>query len=466
MQLDDLTTDLLDATIRRALRHGGDFAEVFVEDRRSLGLSLEDRRVERAAGGREAGFGVRLTSGERTYYSYSDDISEADLGSAADTVSAALRDGAGAARVVNLGALHAPPATAAIAVAPASVATDVKAALLRCADEAARAAGDAVSQVMAGYLESRQRVLIVNSLGEFVRDDRTRLRFTVSVVARRDEVIQTGYESLGKSLGFEILDEAVAQSMARDAAAKAVTMLDARPAPTGPMPVVMGNGFGGTLFHEACGHGLEADGIAKGSSIYQDKMGDVVASDIVNAYDDGTIAGEWGSAAVDDEGASTHNTLVIEQGRLRGFLYDGLRAREKGVAQTGNGRRQSFRFVPIPRMTTTCIAPGTTSADEIIAATERGFYAKTLAGGQVEPASGNFVFGVAEGYLIEHGRITAPLRGATLVGNGIDVLRSIDMIGDDFEVKSGICGKDGQSVPVGTGQATLRIAAMTVGGTG
>jgi TldD protein len=232
------------------------------------------------------------------------------------------------------------------------------------------------------------------------------------------------------------------------------------------MPVVMGNGFGGTLFHEACGHGLEADGIAKGSSIYQDKMGDVVASDIVNAYDDGTIAGEWGSAAVDDEGAPTHNTVVIEEGRLRGFLYDGLRAREKGVAQTGNGRRQSFRFVPIPRMTTTCIAPGTASADEIIAATERGFYAKTLAGGQVEPASGNFVFGVAEGYLIEHGRITSPLRGATLVGNGIDVLRSIDMIGDDFEVKSGICGKDGQSVPVGTGQATLRIAAMTVGGTG
>ena len=466
MQLDDLTTDLLDATIRRALRHGGDFAEVFVEDRRSLGLSLEDRRVERAAGGREAGFGVRLTSGDRTYYSYSDDISEADLGSAADTVSAALRDGAGAAPVVNLGALHAPPATAVVVVAPASVATDVKAALLRAADDEARAAGGEVSQVMAGYLESRQRVLIANSLGALVRDDRTRLRFTVSVVARRDGVIQTGYESLGKSLGFEILDEAVAQSMARDAAAKAVTMLDARPAPTGPMPVVMGNGFGGTLFHEACGHGLEADGIAKGSSIYEDKMGDVVAADIVDAYDDGTIAGEWGSAAVDDEGAPTHNTVVIEQGRLRGFLYDGLRARDKGVAQTGNGRRQSFRHVPIPRMTTTCIAPGTASAAEIIAATERGFYAKTLAGGQVEPASGNFVFGVAEGYLIEHGRITAPLRGATLVGNGIDVLRSIDMIGDDFEVKSGICGKDGQSVPVGTGQATLRIAAMTVGGTG
>jgi TldD protein len=466
MQLDDLSPDLLNATIRRALRHGGDFAEVFVEDRRSLGLSLEDRRVERAAGGREAGFGVRLTSGDRTYYSYSDDISEADLDSAADAVSAALRGAAGSAAVTNLGALREPRATAAIAVRPATVATDVKAALLRAADDAARAADAAVTQVSAGYLESRQRLLVANSLGALVADDRTRLRFTVSAVARRDGVIQTGYESLGKSLGFEILDEEIAQAMARAAAHKAVTMLDSRPAPTGPMSVVMGNGFGGTLFHEACGHGLEADGIAKGSSIYEGKLGDVVAATMVNAYDDGTIAGEWGSAGVDDEGAPTQKTVVIEDGRLRGFLYDGLRAREKGVAQTGNGRRQSFRHVPIPRMTTTCIAPGTATADEIIAATERGFYAKTLAGGQVEPASGNFVFGVAEGYLIEHGRITAPLRGATLVGNGIDVLKSIDMIASDFEVKSGICGKDGQSVPVGTGQATLRIAAMTVGGTG
>jgi TldD protein len=466
MQLDDLTADLLDATIHRALRHGGDFAEVFVEDRRSLGLSLEDRRVERAAGGREAGFGVRLTSGDRTYYSYSDDLSEADLQRAADAVSAALRGGAGGARVTNLGAVREAGATADIAVPPASVATDVKAGLLRAADEAARAVGAAVSQVIAGYLESRQRLLIANSHGALVADDRTRLRFTVSVVARRDGVIQTGYESLGKSLGFEILDEGVAQTLAHAAAGKAVTMLDARPAPTGPMAVVMGNGFGGTLFHEACGHGLEADGIAKGSSIYEGKVGDVVASAIVNAYDDGTIAGEWGSASVDDEGAPTQKTVVIEEGRLRGFLYDGLRAREKGVAQTGNGRRQSFRHVPIPRMTTTCIAPGEASADEIVAATDHGFYAKSLAGGQVEPASGNFVFGVAEGYLIEHGRITAPLRGATLVGNGIDVLESIDMIASDFEVKSGICGKDGQSVPVGTGQATLRIAAMTVGGTG
>ncbi len=378
-----------------------------------------------------------------------------------------MRGGAGGARVVDLGQVRRGGGGRPdqVEVPPAAVATDVKAGLLRAADEAARAAGPAVHQVMAGYLESRQRVLIANSLGDHVTDDRTRVRFTVNVVARRDGVIQTGYESLGKSKGFEILSDDVVEDLARVAAGKAVTMLDAQPAPSGPMPVVLGNGFGGTLFHEACGHGLEADGIAKGSSIYEGKIGDVVAAPIVNAYDDGSIPGEWGSAAIDDEGNPTQKTLVIEEGRLRGFLYDGLRAREMGAAPTGNGRRQSFRHIPIPRMTTTYIASGDATADEIIAATERGFFAKSLAGGQVEPASGNFVFGVAEGYLIEKGRITTPCRGATLVGNGIDILRSIDMIAGDFLVKSGICGKDGQSVPVGTGQGTLRIAAMTVGGT-
>ena len=259
------------------------------------------------------GFGVRLTSGDRTYYSYSDDLSEADLQGAADAVSAALRGASGTVAVTNLGALRPARATAAIAVRPDTVATDVKAALLRAADDAARAADPAVTQVSAGYLESRQRLLVANSLGALVADDRTRVRFTVSAVARRDGVIQTGYESLGKSLGFEIVDEGIAQDMARAAAHKAITMLDARPAPTGPMSVVMGNGFGGTLFHEACGHGLEADGIAKGSSIYEGKIGDLVAAAVVNAYDDGTIAGEWGSAGVDDEGAPTQKTVVIER---------------------------------------------------------------------------------------------------------------------------------------------------------
>ena len=457
---------LLQATIARALRRGGDFAEVFVEDRVSLGLRLEDERIEQTSGGREVGAAVRLLSGEHTYYAYSDALDEAGMAAAADAVAAAVRAGDGAPVVVDLGLVRSDPGRHAVNVSPDTVAIARKAQLVRAGNEAARAAGAEVAQATMGYGDTRQRVLIANSLGDLVYDDRTRTRFTAQVVARRGDVIQTGHETVGGSAGFELVDEATARAVATTAAEKALTMLDSRPAPVGAMPVVMANGFGGTLVHEACGHGLEADAIAKGASIYAGKMGEVVAAPIVSAYDDGSLPNGWGSQAFDDEGVPTQKTLVIEGGRLTGYLYDRLRAREAGAAPTGNGRRQSFRHVPIPRMTTTYIAPGDATADDIIAATPRGFYAKSLAGGQVEPASGNFVFGVAEGYLIEDGRITTPLRGATLVGNGIDILMRIDMIAADFDVKTGVCGKDGQGVPVGTGQATLRIAEMTVGGTG
>jgi TldD protein len=459
-------TGLLQDTIARALRRGGDFAEVYVEDRDNLGLRLEDGRIEQTSGGRETGAAVRLLAGERTYYAYSDALDEAGLAAAADAVAAAVRGADGAAGVVHLGAVRSAPGEHPVVIPPEGVAIAWKAALVRAGDEAAREAGAEIAQVIVGYGDTRQKVLIANSLGELVFDDRTRTRYSAQVVARRGDVIQTGHETVGGSAGFELLDEAVAAATATEAAAKAITMLDSRPAPVGPMPVVLANGFGGTLFHEACGHGLEADAIAKGASIYAGKLGEMVAAPQVSAYDDGSLRNGWGSQAFDDEGVPTQKTLVIEDGRLTGYLYDRLRAREAGAAPTGNGRRQSFRHVPIPRMTTTYIAPGYVTAEEIIAATPRGFYAKSLAGGQVEPASGSFVFGVAEGYLIEDGRLTTPLRGATLVGNGIDILMKIDMIAGDFEVKTGICGKDGQGVPVGTGQATLRIAEMTVGGTG
>lgn len=460
----DIDADLLQGTLRRALLRGGDFAEVYVEDRDSLSMRLDDGRIEQVTGGREFGFGVRLIDRGRTYYAHSDEVGENALRAAAEAVSSAAA-AQPRTRVVDLG----PVATAAgkhpVRVPPETVDVRRKAGLLTVGDQAARAVSGLVSQVAATYAETRQRVLIVNSLGEHVRDDRTRLRFVVSTVARRDDVIQTGYEAVGASAGFEILDERVAESIAATAAAKAVAMLDARPAPAGAMPVVLANGFGGVLFHEACGHGLEADAIAKGASIYAGKLGQAVAAPIVNAFDDGSLPNGWGSAAFDDEGIPTQRTQVIEDGVLCAFLYDRLEAGRAGAVPTGNGRRQSFRHVPIPRMTTTYIASGQATAEDIIAATLHGFYAKSLSGGQVEPASGAFVFGVAEGYLIEHGAITTPLRGATLVGSGIDILSRIDMIAGDLDVKSGVCGKDGQGVPVGTGQATLRISEMTVGGT-
>jgi TldD protein len=466
MDVATFDTGLLRATIARSLRRGGDFAEVFIEDRESLGVRLEDGRIEQTSGGRETGAAVRLLSGEHTYYAYSDAVDEAGLTAAADAVAAAVGVGGGGPRVVDLGAVVSDPGRNPVRVPPGDVGTARKAELVRAGDEAARSVSSEIVQATIGYGDTRQKVLVANSLGDLVYDDRTRTRFVAQVVAARGDVIQTGHETVGGSAGFELLDEEVARRTARASAEKALIMLDSRPAPAGPMPVVLANGFGGTLFHEACGHGLEADAIAKGASIYAGKMGAVVAAPIVSAYDEGSLPNGWGSQAYDDEGVPTQKTLVIEQGRLVGYLYDRLRARQAGAAPTGNGRRQSFRHVPIPRMTTTYIAAGDATPEDIIAATPRGFYAKSLAGGQVEPASGNFVFGVAEGYLIEGGRITTPLRGATLVGNGIDILMKIDMIAGDFDVKTGICGKDGQSVPVGTGQATLRIAEMTVGGTG
>ncbi len=466
MNLDTFDLALAGATIARALRRGGDFAEVFVEDRDGFSLRLEDGRLEQVIGGRERGAGVRLLSGEHTYYAHTDVLDEASLAAAADAVAAALRDAGDAEPVVKLGAVRCEAGRHPVAVSPGDVGAARKAALVHAADDEARAAGAEVAQVIAGYADVRQEVLIANSLGEVVRDTRTRTRLSVQVVARRDGVIQTGHETLGASKGFEVMDEAAVLAAARAAAAKAIVMLDARPAPMGTMPVVLANGFGGTLFHEACGHGLEADAVAKGASVYAGMIGEVVAAPIVNAFDDGGIPNGWGSQAFDDEAVPTQKTPLIEEGRLTGYLYDRLRARQLGAAPSGNGRRQTFRHVPLPRMTTTYIAPGPATPDEVIAATPRGFYAKSLAGGQVEPASGAFVFGVAEGYLIEGGRVTVPLRGATLVGNGIEVLKNVDMIAGDYDEKSGICGKDGQGVPVGTGQATLRVSAMTVGGTG
>ncbi len=465
--MDVKTTDrgLLEQTMARALRRGGDFAEVYIEDREGIGVRLEDGRIEQTSGGREAGAAVRLLSGERTYYAYSDEIDEAALTRAADSVAAAMTGGGQGPSVIVLGDVSSRPNEHPVKMRPESIAIARKAELVRAGDDAARSAGTDITQAIVAYGDGRRQVLIANSLGELVHDDRTNVRFVAQVVARRGDVIQTGVETMGGSAGFELVNEAVARAVSATAAEKALIMLDARPAPVGSMPVVLGNGFGGTLFHEACGHGLEADAVAKGASIYSGKLGEVVAASIVNAYDDGAIPNGWGSQAFDDEGVPTRRTLLIEEGKLRGYLFDRMRAREMGSQPTGNGRRQSFRHVPIPRMTTTYIAPGPASSDEVIGTTSRGFYAKSLAGGQVEPASGNFVFGVAEGYLIENGRLTTPLRGATLVGNGIDILMKIDMIAGDFEVKTGTCGKDGQSVPVGTGQSTLRISEMTVGGT-
>ena len=446
--------------LARALANGGRFAEVFAESRQGMAMSIDESRVESVQSGAEEGAGVRVVEGGTTYFAHVDGLDPADLERAADEAAAALKGERREPRPLRAVA----SAPLEIERRPEEVPAERKAELLRELDLRGRGRGAEIAQLTASYAEARRRIAVANSDGLFAADDRTRTRIGVQAVARRDGSVETGAETLGAHRGFELLEDDPG-SIAEQAAAKALTLLDARPAPSGSMPVVVGGGFGGVLFHEMTGHGLEADHIHKGASVYAGKLGEMVAQPLLSAYDDGRLPHEWGSDAIDDEGAATQQTLVIEEGRLTSYLYDHLTAERDGVASTGNGRRESFRHLPIPRMTNTYIAPGESTAAAMIEETKNGFYAVSFGGGQVDPATGDFVFGVSEGYLIEGGKVTRPCRGATLIGNCLDALEAIDAVGDDFFMKTGICGKGGQKVPVGTGQGHVRLRALTVGGT-
>jgi TldD protein len=454
----ELAADLL----ARALARGGDLAELYVEERTGLGLTLDDHRVERPQSGREIGASVRVVAGDSTYFGHVDGLAEEDLRRVAESVSQAV---SGDRREPAALSAAAEPAEAhAIGRRPESVDAASKADILRACDEAARALGGEVSQVTVSYVENRRRVQIFNSDGLGAADDRTRVRLGAQVVARRNGTVETGHETRGGHAGFELIAERP-EEVAERAARKALTMLDAIDAPTGRMPVVVGNGFGGVLLHEAVGHGLEADAVQKRASVYAGKLDELIAPEFVVAYDDGRKPGEWGSDGIDDEGTPTQQTTIIENGRLTSYLYDLLRARKDDVASTGNGRRESFRHLPVPRMTNTYFANGSATPDELIEGVERGLYAVSFGGGQVEPATGDFVFGLSEGYLIENGKVTKPVRGATLIGNGLEALKLIDGVAGDLEIATGFCGKAGQRVAAGVGQPHVRIRALTVGGT-
>lgn len=455
-----LDQGVAERVLARALANGGRFAEVFAERRRGQTLAIDERRIESVQAGAEEGAGVRVVDGNTTYFAHVDGLDPADLERAADEAAAALKGARTEPQPLQARA----PTPLPIERRPEEVPAQQKAELLRELDERARAKGAEIAQFTASYAEARREVALANSDGLFSGDDRTRTRIGAQAVARRNGTVETGAETLGAHRGYELLEDNPGQ-IAEQAAAKALTLLDAVDAPSGSMPVVVGGGFGGVLFHEMTGHGLEADHIEKNASVYVGKLGERVAEPLLNAYDDGRLPGEWGSDAIDDEGRPTQKTQVIEDGRLTSYLYDHLTAERAGVASTGNGRRESFRHLPIPRMTNTYIAPGDATPEAMIAEVEKGFYAVSFGGGQVDPATGDFVFGVSEGYLIEGGKVTRPCRGATLIGNCLDALAAIDAVGDDFFMKTGICGKGGQKIPVGTGQGHVRLRALTVGGT-
>jgi TldD protein len=462
--------DLIERTLATALRTGAEFAEIYAEDKRSTSVGLDDGKIEQVTSGRDRGAGIRVIKGETTGFAHTSDLSEAGLAAAARAAADAASRGGDGVRTVALSAAERRIVND-VQQHPDAISKTTKVELLQRMDAAARSAGSEIVQVSAGYADSRKRVLVANSEGLLAEDDIARILARVNVVANGDTGMQTGYQSMGRTIGWETFDPGNplfvdVEELARDAARQALVKLTARPAPSGAMPVVIKNGSGAVLFHEACGHGLEADHIQKGASVYAGKVGELVASPLVTLVDDGTMAGEWGTIAIDDEGHPTQRNVLIENGVLTDYMWDHIRARKEDRSPSGNGRRQSYMHLPMVRMTNTIVLEGADEPDDIVAATQHGVYVAELGGGSVNTASGDFVFGMREAYLIENGRITEPLREGNLIGNGPQVLRDIDMLANDFAMGNpGTCGKDGQGVPVGDGQPTLRVKQMTIGGT-
>ncbi|MCL5986261.1 MAG: TldD/PmbA family protein [Actinobacteria bacterium] len=443
---------------------GADFSEIFVEEKETNSLRLEDSRIERASSGLDRGYGIRARFGDNTLYSFSNDFKERSIIDAANALVSSVN---GYRRITTLD-LRKKDVRSAINTStflPEDVDWQEKVNYLLDSDRVAREYSSEIMQLGVVYGDEIQRVLIANSEGTYAFDERIRTRFVAQAIAKRGDKVQTGYVPVAALKGLELLREKNPADIALKAAQIAVRMLDSIPAPAGKMDVVIEKGHGGTMFHEACGHGLEGDTVAKNSSVYTGKMGKKVASDNITLVDDGTLEGQWGSFGFDDEGYPAKKNILIEDGILVGYMYDEYYSGKSGVPQTGNGRRESYMHIPIPRMTNTYILPGIEDPQNIIKETLKGVYARFLAGGQVDPATGDFVFGIGEGYLIENGKLTYPIRGATIIGNGPQVLFSIDIISNDLDFLSGVCGKDGQGVPVNDGCPTIRIKDMTMGGT-
>lgn len=448
--------------LRRALAGGGEFADLYYEEGASTAVVCEDGKIEKVLAATERGVGLRVISDLRTAYAFTNEVTEASLLELAETVSRAVT-GQVFDQAIDLRpkiVTYGFP----IQLPPSGIALRDKVDMVNLAERTARGVDARIRQVMVIYRDGMVKYQFANSLGEFIETGRTGTLMVVQAVAAEGKVIQTGYEPVGGSLGFEIFRERGPEEIALTAARRAIRMLSARRAPAGPMPVVLSSEAGGTMVHEAIGHGLEADLAQAGMSVYTGKVGTQVASPLVTVIDDATIPHARGTFAFDDEGTPGQKTVLVENGILKGYLYDRLTGMKYSSPSTGNGRRESYQARPIVRMSNTLIAPGSDSPESIIRGVKQGLFVKKMGGGQVNTVNGNFVFEVSEGYLIENGEIAEPVRGATLTGNGPDVLNRIVRVGNDLGFGIGTCGKDGQGVPVADAQPTLLISEITVGG--
>ena len=445
------------------LKTGGDFAELFIQKKKLNNLRLDDGKIENIISGFELGCGLRLISEQSTFYAYVDSLDFDKLLNAAKILRKAVNSSKDYS-ILDLteGYTNYHPE---IFQPPASQPQGLKSSILNEVNLSARNYSKNIIQVSATLSDLEEDTIIANSEGSFIADNSIKVFLAVSTVAKKGNEIRTGYKSLAKTCGYEVFKTKNPVEVALESSRISVTMLDAVDAPAGSFPVVIGPGFGGVIFHEACGHGLEADSIFKDASVFKEKLDKKIANDNVTAYDDATLDYHWGSYGMDGEGYLSQKNVLIENGILRNYIFDYMTAKKMKMKQTGNGRRQSYRDIPQPRMSNTYIGAGKEKPDAIIKSLNYGIYAKEFAGGQVDPATGDFVFGISEGYIIKRGAITEAIKGATLIGNGPDILKRIEAVGNDLDFAPGFCGKGGQSVSNEVGQPTILINKMTLGGT-
>ncbi len=457
-----LKQDVAQAVLSEALKTGGDFSEIFLEDRLNNNISMLSGKVQSVNSRRLHGAGVRVFSGLQGVYVYTNDTTPDGLMACAKRAALAVKGekyyAAESLRWTEVPNVHF------IQEMPSQVKNALKAAKMKEAQAALKEEQEIV-QGSISYMDSVQRVWIANSEGLFTGDTRVYTRMSVAAIASNGTENQTGSVSPGGMLGFEIFNTKIdPEAMAKEAANQARTMLHAPVCPAGIMPVAIDNGFGGVIFHEACGHSLEATSVAVGNSEMCGKLGQKVAAECVTAIDDGTIPNEWGSLNIDDEGTPTTRLVLIENGILKNYMIDKLNARRMNMPITGSGRRQGYMFAPTSRMRNTYIAAGTDDNDEIISSMGDGLYAKKMGGGSVEPTTGKFNFAVSEGYLVKDGKIAHPVRGASLIGRGSEILLKIDRVGRDMQMAQGMCGSISGSIPTNVGQPMIRVSSMTVGG--
>ena len=456
--------NLANEILTTVTQHGADFAEIFIENNDKASIGLVNGKVDTALSGIDFGIGIRVFFKGNTIYAYTNDFNRENLLKIATQVAKATK---GDRKITVLDFenkdykkqnLHN------IKILPTTIKKTNIVEMLKEASDTSFKYDTLITETMDSYSHSVQDVCIINTNGLFVEDRRVRTRISIGAVASNETEKQSRYISPGALMGYEFYDTINLNNIAKEASRSAVTMLNADYCPSGKMPVVIDNGFGGVIFHEACGHGLEAIAIARESSVFAGKIGQKVASDKVTAIDDGTIPNKWGSINVDDEGTKTEKTVLIENGVLKSYLVDNFYGQKLNMKSTGSCRREGYKYAPVPRMRNTYIANGNDSPDDIIKNTKNGIYAKYMGGGSVNPATGDFNFAVQEAYLIENGKVTKPVRGATLIGKGEEVLKNIDMVSNNLKHDEGICGASSGSVPTCVGQPMIRVSKITVGG--